>query len=119
MTTNLLPLLNRLHQAAPEMCQRESGLLTIGEYQFFEHHDYQLVARVGNIGATHKGRPALAWLADALESAIEARGWDYDTTYDSTGSHWVSIEGHTGNGTSKAEALLTALVAAVEAERVR
>lgn len=128
MTQQLIRLLDQLAKIAPEVC-RKSGLppddyYKIGEYIFFLSYDGDFVAT----SRDHKrerpnftGRPALAWLWDAIEQAIEARGWPYTMGWD---YDEYDLDLFTDNAkynaiskSNPAEALLTAFVAALEGER--
>lgn len=133
MTTNLIPLLARLHEAAPEVCRKNSNTFIINEYEFSQPSDMrqpQLIARRTDEGRHHWvfGRPALAWLADTLMAECEAREWDVELQLRSRGfgcdigrrkpSEWIYVMPDREYKATLAEALLTALLAAVEAERV-
>lgn len=114
--SNLPALLAELATIAPEVCQVDGyGRYKIGAYRF----GYSDLGFYASCGYYATGRPAIAWLLDALQGVIEAKGWDYIQTKilavysvelhdkdDNKMSHTV--------GLSRAEALLTALIAALK-----
>ena len=110
---NIIKGLAELAETAPEMCQHEGVLFIVGEYQFFEHHDHPLIARIGNVGASCKGQPALAWLADALLAECGRQDLRVSVPALFPGKVIVDIERVRERASTLAEALLAALVAAV------
>jgi len=121
-------LLDRLAKAEPEICigcgDEEYRL---GDYMFWvDPPDVFTASHVNHLSSFIKDVPALAWLRDACETVIGAKGWDYSVEY----GFWcggdnqqfcVTIEPKSRRNiltenTDKTLALLTALVEAVESE---
>lgn len=80
----MLDKLQELATIAPDVCAAkdypDKGMVyVIGDYGFWFGTSGELMADTDNQRwVTARGRPALAWLRDALEAAIEARGWEYE-----------------------------------------
>lgn len=110
----LIDQLNWLTEIAPEVCQKAKfGRYAIGEYHFGERNNRFFAVRGSNL--TY-GRPALAWLRDALEGVIEARGWLYTIGYDDGYDVDIFTERDKYNAVSENSmtgALLAALLAAL------
>ena len=120
----IIEMLNRLATVAPDVCEKRGDYFIIGNYMFFDWGNGDFVAKLDKLGSTaYGGRPALAWLADAIMAECEKRGWDYDILYDASlkpvqASHWAGIEGgHRLSADTQAEALLAAFLAVMEGER--
>lgn len=114
----ILEMLDKLSQIAPDVCKKRIGnRYDIREYHFLYHKDWFM----GTLnGVSVYGRPALAWLADAIQGECEKRGWDYKTRRED-GRHYAVItlndRKRFGNGHSQAESLLAAFIVAIEGER--
>lgn len=112
---NLQQLLQQLSEIAPEVCRLNLGVYDLGNYKFWIDDD-RLQAIYSNIYVS--GPPALAWLRDAIEQAIEARGWHYETSfwvYDGRPGYRVYIQSTKTRAVenTRATALLAAFVAAL------
>lgn len=120
--------LNRLSEIAPEVCQPDYlwgvRCFTVGEYSFWVNGEGPVASYDGMVV---RGRPALAWLRDAIEGEIEARGWYLEISKWNddnfiTKSAARIIELPTARmwkeeGEQYTETLLAAFVAAMEEER--
>jgi hypothetical protein len=121
---NLIKMLQQLSELDPATCRpMEGNGYEIGIYRFFldtngELHGYAF----GSMHNSCTGRPALAWLRDAVEAACEARGWNVDAKTYQQQNH-VRISNHSGLEAfsnwhkDSADALLAAFVEAVRVER--
>lgn len=115
----MLDKLQELSEIAPDVCRaRKSDNIDyffIGEYEFWFSDDGNLLAAYEHIATG--GRPALAWLRDALEAAIEARGWYFETHYrPQTKTYRVEVANRVSREYTPAAALLAALCAALKKE---
>lgn len=117
----LIEQLAKLAELAPDVCQiisPEGDTFGIGDYGFWVddegiftacHKDYPNDVFI-------KDQPALAWLQDALQRAIETRGWYFEINkYPKELAHVyiTSSSTHRGAADTTAEALLDALIRAV------
>lgn len=117
----MIDKLTQLAERAPDICRPYGDAFDIGPYRFRFLNDGTLEATTGR--ATEEGRPAEAWLRDALEQAIEARGryWSTDNTAlgnDATiyfDEISINARCEAVSKPTPAAALLDALLAAVEA----
>lgn len=123
---NLTEQLVRLAEIAPDVCKfldRQSfghNVYSLGDYHFFIDDDGQpAISSPVNSWQYIKGKPALAWLTDALKTAIESRGWFYEMSFWSYGNkpryrvRIASANVAVVDEETKAGALLAALIEAL------
>lgn len=112
----MIDKLRELAERAPDICDPYGDAYDIGPYRFSFLSDGTLRASTG--AAMEEGRPALAWLRDALETAIVARGWFWEMK-EYNGEIRARIFAHSGleavseRQDTPADALLSALLEAV------
>jgi hypothetical protein len=118
--TKLINLLQQLSELDPATCRRhpDVAVYTIDGYSFWLADDGLFSASIPDCRYVFTGRPALAWLRDAVEAAIEARGWYWELRYwPPRKKHRAEIANLTQWADTPAEALLAAFVEAVRAEK--
>lgn len=120
----MIERLQELAAIAPDVCRYypSDNSYVIGAYRFWQN-DFGLVGQT--MGQRIAGRPALAWLRDALEAVIEGRGWE-TFSHQERGQHYtrVVIDERPKRfvsdwQTTAAEALLVALCAALKEREER
>jgi hypothetical protein len=113
----MIELLEQLSREAPEVCEQTVPFngFRIGQYSFWFEPEFQAQTQQKLV----TGDPAHDWLRGALETAIVARGWSLNT---------IQLTTHNGNNViianefnsdwqpTMAQALLTALIAALRSE---
>jgi hypothetical protein len=123
MMNKLIELLQQLSELDPATCRTqdysEGPVYSIGDYAFWLNSFNEFEASYK--ATVIRGRPALAWLRDAVEAACEARGWPW-TLGEDYSQHFAIIFTEYGKyeheaDVSAAEALLAAFVEAVKAQR--
>jgi hypothetical protein len=121
--TNLIEMLQQLSELDPATCRlSDMDEYIISGYRFWLELNGEFRAGAPGKHCIFTGRPALAWLRDAVEAAIEARGWYYETSfwiYDSRPGYRVYMPQTKSRGVedTAAEALLAAFVEAVRTEK--
>jgi hypothetical protein len=123
--TKLIEMLQQLSELDPATCRTqdysEGPVYSIGDYAFWLNSFNEFEASYK--ATVIRGRPALAWLRDAVEAAIEARGWYWlinklmlDTGYRAAVRDFEDVSESADDATA-ADALLAAFVEAVKAQR--
>jgi hypothetical protein len=123
--TKIINLLQQLSELDPATCRRhpDVAVYTIDGYSFWLADDGLFSASIPDCRYVFTGRPALAWLRDAVEAAIEARGWywEMDSFKTNKGVRYQSRIAKAYRkyqvASTPAEALLAAFVEATRAEK--
>ena len=110
-----------LAHIAPDVCHNDDDeAYTLGEYTFWLDDDGIFTSEhADHLNCFVKGRPALAWLADALMAECEKRRWSYSMKKYAFATYIAKINGIDSPGikSSIIESLLSAFLAAMEGER--
>lgn len=120
----ILEMLNRLAEKAPDVCKcnltEDTPEFSIGEFGFFFMDD-KICSSTHDIRKKRiyvTGRPATAWLADAIMAECEKRGWQYELYYSPSGrGARIEIASRVARNKDKITALLAAFLAVIEGER--
>lgn len=120
MSNNLPALLAELATVAPNVCKNVAAdIYAIGDYRF-QYYDDTLHAWEVGFTYTCTGLPAYDWLIGALQRVIKGKGWPYMIQYHEQRNQyavWVGFSEQAEAISSIAtEALLTALIAALQQE---
>lgn len=109
----IIEQLAKLAEIAPDDCRfyPSDNSFVIGQYRFWWQGE-QFWGQTAGKG--FGGQPALAWLRDALEQTIEARGWYWEVHYGPRGKSFLAeVHNIPNQGDTGTEALLGALIKAV------